>query len=446
MDVSIVGAGPTGLFTAMALARRGHRVTVVDRDPGPAAESAWERKGVMQFDHPHGLRQQVVDALAAEIPEVRDRLVAAGAPLASMSLDDGGTIPMGMLCRRSTFERVLREAALAEPGVTFLRGHADDVLRSAGRVTGLRVDGREIAADLVLNASGRNGKLGDDLRAPETGSDCGMSYVSRHYQLLPGAGPGPLNSAVGLMNRFPGYLAGIFLQDQGTISVLVARQSSDKSLADLRHEAAFEAAVRAIPGLDEWTSAERSRPIGKVLPGVRLRNTFRGQLDAEGKVALPGLIHVGDAVCTTNPTAGRGISTSYLQAHRLVQLLDESDDLEAVTVAFDEWCTDQIRPWYADHVDWDADQLRQWAGEDVDLTRPLSSGHLTAVTELDPSLFEVVGPYLMMLALPATLRRIEPRAREIYAGGWRPAIPAGPAAADLAELIAPLVNGSSADL
>jgi 2-polyprenyl-6-methoxyphenol hydroxylase-like FAD-dependent oxidoreductase len=96
MEIAIVGAGPTGLFTAMALARRGHRVTVVDRDPGPAAGS-WERKGVMQFHHPHGLRQQAVDALAAEVPEVRDDLVSLGALLASLPTDDGRALPMGML-------------------------------------------------------------------------------------------------------------------------------------------------------------------------------------------------------------------------------------------------------------------------------------------------------------------------------------------------------------
>jgi 2-polyprenyl-6-methoxyphenol hydroxylase-like FAD-dependent oxidoreductase len=444
MDVAIAGAGPTGLFSAIALARRGHQVTIVDRDPGPAADGSWERKGVMQFHHPHGLRQQAVDALSAEIPEVRDTLLATGAMLASLPTD-GPPLPMGMLCRRSTFEQVLREAATAEPGVTFRRGHADDVLRDddgdalrlGGRATGLLVDGEDLPADLVLNASGRNGKIGDTLRAPETGSDCGMSYVSRHYELLPGAEPGPLNNPLGLMTRFPGYLAGVFLQDQGTISVLIARQSKDRSLIDLRHEVAFDAAVRAIPGLDEWTSPTRTRPLSKVLPGVHLRNTFRGQLDEDGKVALPGLIHVGDAVCTTNPTAGRGIATSLMQAQRLVQLLSESDDLEAVTLAFDAWCAEHIRPWFADHVDWDADQMRQWAGEDIDLTRPLSSGHLTAVTEFDPSLFAIAGPYLMMLTRLDTLRSLEPRAREIYASGWRPAMPAGPSNADLAELIAP---------
>lgn len=35
MRVIVVGAGPIGLFSGMALARRGHDVTIVDRDGGP---------------------------------------------------------------------------------------------------------------------------------------------------------------------------------------------------------------------------------------------------------------------------------------------------------------------------------------------------------------------------------------------------------------------------
>ena len=75
----IVGAGPTGLYTAIALARRGHQATVIDRDPGPARGQWRDRKGVMQFHHPHHFRQQVADALLAEMPEVWHGLLAAGA-------------------------------------------------------------------------------------------------------------------------------------------------------------------------------------------------------------------------------------------------------------------------------------------------------------------------------------------------------------------------------
>jgi histidinol-phosphate/aromatic aminotransferase/cobyric acid decarboxylase-like protein len=53
MRVIVIGAGPIGLFSGMALARRGHDVTIVDRDGGPDETGQWERKGVMQFHLPH---------------------------------------------------------------------------------------------------------------------------------------------------------------------------------------------------------------------------------------------------------------------------------------------------------------------------------------------------------------------------------------------------------
>jgi 2-polyprenyl-6-methoxyphenol hydroxylase-like FAD-dependent oxidoreductase len=439
MQVSIVGAGPTGLFTAIALARRGHRVTVVDRDRGPAPDGAWERRGVMQFHHPHGLRQQIVDVLDAEMPEVKASLVAAGAAETILPAEGGRPARvLGLQCRRSTFERVLRASAVAEPAVTLMPGHADGVLRERGRAAGLRVDGEELPADLVLNASGRSGRIGDDLRAPEEGSDCGLSYVSRQYALLDGAEYGPVNSPLGLIARCHGYSMGVFLQDNRTVSTLVARLSTDRPLADLRFEDAFEAATRAIPGLAEWTSPERTVPITSVLPGGHLRNTYRGQFDEDGRIALPGLVHVGDVVCTTNPTAGRGIATSLLQAQKLVALLGEHADIVDVTTAFDAWCVEWIRPWFADHMAWDADEVRQWSGEDVDLSRPLTSGHIVAAAQADPSLMRVVGRYLGMEVLPDALAEVEPQARAIYASGWRPAVPAGPTRDDLVELISPL--------
>jgi 2-polyprenyl-6-methoxyphenol hydroxylase-like FAD-dependent oxidoreductase len=439
MRVSIIGAGPTGLFSAVVLARRGHQVTVVDRDRGPAADGTWERRGVMQFHHPHGLRKQVVDALEAEMPEVKGRLIEAGAVDTVLpAQDERPRTVVGMQCRRSTFERVLRAAAEIEPGVTMLAGHADAVLRDHGRATGLRVDGRDLAADLVLNASGRNGRIADDLRAPEIGADCGLSYVSRHYELRPGAEPGPVNAPIGLIARHDGYLIGVFLQDNRTVCALIARLSTDRPLADLRFQDAFDEAVRVIPGLAEWTAPERTRPITPVLPGGHLRNTYRGQFDADGRVALPGLIHVGDVVCTTNPTAGRGMATSLLQARRLIGLLEEHTDVVDATVAFDGWCTEFIRPWFDDHMAWDADEVRQWGGADVDLSRPLTSGHIVAATEADPSLMRVVRPYQAMSALPATLAEVEPQARAIYSSGWRSPVHDGPTRDDLVALISPL--------
>jgi 2-polyprenyl-6-methoxyphenol hydroxylase-like FAD-dependent oxidoreductase len=77
--VAIIGAGPAGLFLGAALQRRGHAVTVVDRDGGPEADGSWARKGVMQFHHAHVFRGPIAGALRRELPEAHDRWLEFGA-------------------------------------------------------------------------------------------------------------------------------------------------------------------------------------------------------------------------------------------------------------------------------------------------------------------------------------------------------------------------------
>src|SRR3954451_21030848 len=79
MQIVVVGAGPTELFLGMTLARRGHGVTVVDRDPGPRPDGSWPPRGVMQFHHPHAFRAQVAETLQEELPDTWDDLLVAGA-------------------------------------------------------------------------------------------------------------------------------------------------------------------------------------------------------------------------------------------------------------------------------------------------------------------------------------------------------------------------------
>jgi len=434
MRAVIVGAGPTGLYTAIALARRGHQVTVIDRDPGPDGGQWWDRKGVMQFHHPHFFRQQVADALLAEMPEVWQGLLAAGAVPASLPGQPGA--PAGLHCRRVTFERVLRAAAETEPGVLLRTGHVDEVCGERGRAAGVMVGGHRVHADLVIDAGGRSGRLTRALRGPAEGGDCGIAYVSRQYKMLPGAADGPVNMPFGVVVTYPGYLAAVFIHDSRILSVLIARASTDRQLAALRTRAAFEAAARAVPALAAWTDPGRSRPLTPVLPGGRLYNSYRGQLNDAGRVALDGLIFAGDSVCTTNPAAGRGVTTSLLQARQLISLLEEHGrDLTSCSLAFDSWCADHIRPWFEDHVYWDTDLIRRWSGQDVDLTRPLPPDLIIAAAQADPEIATITWPYQAMLALPSSLDAVQARARAIYATGWRPPMPPGPARDELADLV-----------
>ena len=434
MRAVIVGAGPTGLYAGMTLARRGHEVVIIDRDPGPCGDRWWDRKGVMQFHHPHFFRQQVADALLAEMPEVWHGLLAAGAVPATLPGQPGAQA--GLHCRRLTFERVLRSAADAEPGVTLRTGHVDEVSAARGHATGVKVGRRQVDADLVIDAGGRAARLTRALRGPAEGGDCGIAYVSRQYQMLPGTPDGPFNMPFGVAEIYPGYLVAVLVHDNRILSVLIARASTDRQLAALRSTAAFESAARAVPALAAWADPGRSRPITPVLPGGRLYNSYRGQLNDAGHVALDGLIYAGDAVCTTNPAVGRGVTTSLLQARQLIGLLEEHGrDFTSCSMAFEHWCARNIKPWFDDHVSWDADLIRRWSGQDVDLTRPLPSDLIMAAVQADPEMIKVVGPYQAMLALPDSLNAVQAQARAIYASGWRPPIPPGPTREELAELV-----------
>jgi 2-polyprenyl-6-methoxyphenol hydroxylase-like FAD-dependent oxidoreductase len=437
MRVAIIGAGPAGLFTGAGLARRGHQVTAVERDPGPAADGSWPRLGVMQFHHAHAFRPQVVQALQQELPGALQRWHAAGAEPVRLRLPDGNEIPMGMRSRRVTFERALRAAALNVFGLQIRRGHAEAVTSRRGRAAGIRVDGADLPADLVIDASGRAGRATRSLRpAAASGGPCGIAYVDRQYQLRPGAGPGPLTSPIAWQADLDGYQAIIFVHEHGIFSVLLVRPTADPVLSQLRHEAAFTAACRAIPGLADWTDPDRARPITPVYPGGPLLNAYRGQTGHDDRLALPGLVFAGDAVATTTPTFGRGVTTTLLQAQQLLRLIDEhGTDAGAVGESFDAWCAEQIRPWVDDHVHMDESTQRRWAGQDVDLRRSLPSHLILAAAEADPVIRPAIGGYLAMTALPSSLRAVEPRARALYASGWRPRPAPGPSRHELADIV-----------
>ena len=350
-----------------------------------------------------------------------------------------GDLTVGMRSRRQTFETALRATAAEQPGLELRLGHVDGSRPRGGRADGLRVDGAHLPADLVIDASGRSSRVTrrPSSRSPTVGGPCGIAYVDRQYQLHEGAEPGPLLNPLAWQATFDGYQVIIFVHERGIFSVLLIRPTVDHDLVALRHQAAFEAACRAIPGLSDWTDPDRSRPITEVLPGGMLMNWYRDQRGPDGELALPGLLFVGDSVCTTTPNFGRGIATSLLQAREALRLLDaHGTDLVTVAESFDAWTATHMKPWVEDHVLMDDSMSRRWAGEDVDLSQRLPSDLIMAAAEVDPEIAPAIGPYAAMQAGPSSLDAVEPRARAVYESGWRPAPAPGPTRAELVDLVA----------
>ena len=243
----------------------------------------------------------------------------------------------------------------------------------------MTLSGRTLTGDVVIDASGRASRFTGDVRPPAEGGDCGAVYVDRLYRFHDGAPAAPVNSPIGLSLNFPGYFAIAFLHDDRTFSITFAHDGTDRRLRRLRHGEVFESAVSAIPRLAEWTDPRHAKPIAPVLPGGKLYNSYRGQVDSAGRLVAPGMISVGDAVCTTTPLAGRGVTLALAQARALIGAFDEHGrDTDSATMQFDHWCTENIRPWFDDHRLTDADRLRRWSGGDVDTTRRLPSDLIVA--------------------------------------------------------------------
>src|SRR5690606_30401631 len=127
-----------GLTAALAVARGGRPVTLLEQDPLPEipdveAAFAAERRGAPQVHQTHGFLARLAVLLRERFPDVLDDLFAAGVQIMPTSAALGEPQPGDedlrvLIVRRTTLEWVIRRAVLDEPNVE---------IRTGARVTGL---------------------------------------------------------------------------------------------------------------------------------------------------------------------------------------------------------------------------------------------------------------------------------------------------------------------
>jgi 2-polyprenyl-6-methoxyphenol hydroxylase-like FAD-dependent oxidoreductase len=196
----VMGGSMAGLTAARVLSDHFEQVTLIERDAFPSLDE--QRRGVPQGLHSHGLLAGGARALERLFPLLTRELVADGAIQADIVRDavwfHGGAALArptsgldGLLMSRPFVEsRVRRRVAGIQNIQIREASQVECLVMDAARrhVTGVRVMGQELRADLVVDATGRGSKLPQWLedvgyvRPAEERVEVALSYVTRQFR------------------------------------------------------------------------------------------------------------------------------------------------------------------------------------------------------------------------------------------------------------------------
>ncbi len=369
--IVIAGGGMCGMAAAMMLADDGHEVTVLERDAAPpppdvgSAFDGWDRRSVAQFGLAHFLQPRGTSILKEQLPTAYELLSDNGGyhwnlvkfllglqPDASIGPDDDR---FGLLTgRRSTLEWALATAANGHAGVTVRRGDAiagvttgTDVIPGVPHVTGLRLQtGEEVLGDIVIDATGRRSPTPDWLAAIgavppiEVAEDSGFAYYGRYFRSADGSVPPMMGPALAPYGTFSLLT---LPADNGTWSVTLYGLSDDKDLRKFRDPEVHERVVRACPLQAHWLDGE---PISEMKSMAGVVDRHR-RFVVDGLPCATGLLSVGDASSSTNPSLGRGITLGFIHVELLRrEIAKHFGDPAALALAFDEATENEMRPWH----------------------------------------------------------------------------------------------------
>jgi 2-octaprenyl-6-methoxyphenol hydroxylase len=300
-EILIVGAGPVGAVCALALQQQGIAARVIEAQPADARADT----RTLALSHGSRLileRLGVWDKLTDVTPITRIHISQRGAlGVARLSADELGVPALGYVLPYAVLTAALKQA-LTDAGIAVEYGVAMDRIES-GAATLHTVDGRTLAAPLVIVADGGRG---DQVPTPRFERDYDQMAVVCDVQT-------ELPHASRAFERFtPEGPAALLPKGDRYALVWTASNVDAQRIAALSDSEFLAALYRHFGGRQ-----------GLFLHASP-RKTFPLRLAWTGNEAGDRVVRIGNAAQTLHPVAGQGFNIGLRDAWELASLCGDT--------------------------------------------------------------------------------------------------------------------------
>ena len=308
-DVVIVGGGLVGASFAAALARSGLTLALVESQPAPAPDPAWDSRiyaispGSRRFLEQSGAWDLLDPQRIAAVEQMRV-FGDTGAEL-KFSAYQMGVAELACILENRALHSALWQVLARQDGLTLLHPARCKALSVAGAAATLTLeDGRGITADLLVGADGRDSWVRQQAGLSASPIDYGQHGVVANFSCTI-----PHRGIAHQWFRSDGILALLPLPGERVSMVWSVSPEQAALLCALPHaELCAQVAAASHQTLGELAviTAAASFPLRSLtLPHI----------------SAPRVALIGDAAHNMHPLAGQGVNTGFRDAQQLARLI-----------------------------------------------------------------------------------------------------------------------------